>query len=132
MGAPWGALVSTTTDLGRFAEAILNGGELEGTRILSGATAEAMTRDQLPAVPGFPQGTGRIQGLAWGLRGSSSGGLFGDLTSPSSFGHGGATGTFLWVDPVRRITSVLLCNKEAGGDACRFARLSNAIVASCT
>ena len=132
LGAPWGALASNVDDLGRFAEAMRRGGELHGVRILSGAAVDAMTRDQLYHMPEFPASaqTGP-HGLAWRLRSEVCGEFFGDLTTPGSYGHTGATGTFLWVDPALEISAVFLANKEGGNDERRFARLSNAIVASC-
>jgi CubicO group peptidase (beta-lactamase class C family) len=115
MGAPWGAMISNTSDLGRFCEMFRRGGELNGRRILSESTVTEMTR----------------KGLAWGVRGTGSGGLFGSLTSPRSYGHSGATGTFMWVDPEKGLVSVFLSNKEGGSDSTRFAELSDAIVRSC-
>jgi CubicO group peptidase (beta-lactamase class C family) len=44
-----GGLVSTARDYARFGQMMLNGGELEGTRLLKAETVAAMTRNQLPA-----------------------------------------------------------------------------------
>jgi CubicO group peptidase (beta-lactamase class C family) len=44
-----GGLVSTARDYARFCQMMLNGGELEGTRLLKAETVAAMTRNQLPA-----------------------------------------------------------------------------------
>jgi CubicO group peptidase (beta-lactamase class C family) len=133
LGAPWGALVSNTENLARFGEAFRNGGELDEKRILASATVEAMTQDQLHVQPRFPtRAHPGPHGLAWRIRGKAEGGFFGDLTAPDSYGHTGATGTFLWVDPTHELTAVFLSNKEGGNDEARFARLSNAIVAACT
>ena len=64
----------------------------------------------------------------------AAGGLspYGDLASADLFGHGGATGTLLWVDPAREITFVFLGNKEGSLPAELFARLSNIAVAAAT
>lgn len=132
LGAAWGAMASNTGDLLRFAEMMRRGGELEGAQVLSGATVATMTRDHLHCLPGFPrEACAHPWGLSWNLRGRGPGRFFGDLTSPESFGHTGATGTFLWVDPARDMAVCLLSNKEQGNDAARFARLSNAVVAHC-
>jgi len=131
LGAPWGAMASTAPDLVRFAEATRLGGALEGVRILAPATVEAMVRDQLHVMPGFPEAAfDPPHGLAWRIRGRGPGRFFGDLTSPATYGHTGATGTFIWVDPLREVSTVLLANKEGGNDWVRFARLSNAVMAS--
>jgi CubicO group peptidase (beta-lactamase class C family) len=44
-----GGLVSTARDYARFCQMLINGGELDGTRILKGETVAEMTRNQLPA-----------------------------------------------------------------------------------
>jgi len=127
MGAPWGAMISNTRDLARFGEAVRNGGALEGARILSPATVEAMTRDQLAELPAFAGRHDRPrQGLGWILQ---SGAQYGDLVSSSTYGHYGATCSLLWVDPVNEITFVFLSNKEGSLPLHYFARLSNAVVA---
>lgn len=131
LGASWGAMISTTGDLARFALCFLRGGELDGVRILSRPTVSLMTRDRLCALHNFPRSAyPDPHGLAWRIRGNGAGGFFGDLTSPSAFGHTGATGTFLWADPESGLIAVLLCNKEQGSEPLRFARLSNVIVRS--
>jgi len=127
MGAPWGAMISSTRDLARFGEAVRNGGALDGTRILSPATVETMTRDQLASLPAFADRHDRPrQGLGWLLQ---SGSRYGDLVSSSTYGHHGATGSLLWVDPVNEVTFAFLSNKEGSVPAHHFARLSNAVVA---
>ena len=130
MGAPWGAMISNTRDLARFAEAIRNGGTLDGVRILSPATVAAMTRDRLTGLPAFAAEHDRPrQGLAWILGGPRNH-RYGDLTSPATHGHHGATCSLLWIDPANEITFVFLSNKEGSIPPQHFARLSNAVVAS--
>jgi len=130
MGAPWGAMISNTDDLARFAEAVRNGGALNGTRILSPATVAAMTRDQLDRLPAF---AGRRdqprQGLAWMLQRPGHV-RYGDLASDATHGHGGATCSSLWIDPVNEISFVFLSNKEGSIPARYFGRLSNTVVAA--
>jgi CubicO group peptidase (beta-lactamase class C family) len=66
-----------------------------------------MTRNHIPGVCAqfgdefFSEAT---WGLGWGIRGNKKAG--GILSSPRSFGHGGAGGIFLWVDPVYEIVGV--------------------------
>jgi hypothetical protein len=68
-------------------------------------------------------------GLGWALRAPQ----FGDLVSPATFGHLGATGTIEWADPASRCVFVLLTNQprlwDKGGSL--FARFSNAVAAAC-
>lgn len=128
MGAPWGAMISNARDLARFGEALRHGGALDGARILSPVTVEAMVRDQLAERPSFAGRHDRPrQGLGWILQ---SGSQYGDLVSPSTYGHYGATCSLLWVDPVNEITFVFLSNREGSLPLHYFARLSNAVVAA--
>lgn len=84
-------LFGTAGDLSRYARALLAGGELDGRRVLGGTTIAAMTRP-VP-VPG-----GGFRGLGWDEQTGFSSNR-GDLLSPAAFGHGGFTGTSLWIDP---------------------------------
>jgi len=95
-------LFSTAHDLSRFAAMLVNGGELNGVRILQPITVEQFTRKQAGVA---------TRALGWDTpdpRGSGSGGL---QMSPNGFGHTGFTGTSLWVDPVRGTWVVLLANR---------------------
>ncbi len=65
-----GGLVSTARDYARFCQMMLNGGELDGTRLLKAETVAAMTRNQLPpeALPiGMPTRPGEDKSLGFGL-----------------------------------------------------------------
>jgi CubicO group peptidase (beta-lactamase class C family) len=120
LGAPWGGMHSTAEDLGRFLRHMLG----ETTGPLRPLTRRAMVRDQIPAMPGIPQEqrATRRWGLGWKL--GSPG--FGDLVSPHTFGHTGATGTLFWADPETRIACVLLTNQPQQGQSL-FPRYSNAV-----
>ncbi|MBE3584435.1 MAG: beta-lactamase family protein [Limnochordaceae bacterium] len=97
-------LFSTARDVGRFCRMYLQGGTLEGARILSPAVIEAATRS-------YTAGLEEERGLGWLLRGHGHGSPAGDLMSPSAYGHTGFTGTSLWVDPARDLYVVLLTNR---------------------
>ena len=102
---PGGGLWSTATDLLRFGRAILAGGTLDGVRIVGRRSVELMTREQTAGVreAGMPP-RNPTYGLGWGLPG-----LDGALpVSRSAFGHGGATGTRLLVDPEADLVAVYL------------------------
>ena len=125
-------MISNTRDLAKFAEAIRAGGIVDQTRILSPATVAAMTRDQLALLDPFADRRNRRrQGLAWILK-SAVDVRYGDLASDATYGHAGATGSLLWVDPINEITFVFLSNKEGSLPAHLFSRLSNAVVAALT
>jgi CubicO group peptidase (beta-lactamase class C family) len=101
MGHPWGGMHTTTTDLAILLQTFLNGGAYAGKRILSPATVRAMTLDQNTklAAP---------WGLGWALGRAIAWNGFGDLVSPRTFGHSGATGTVAWADPETQLLCVIL------------------------
>jgi CubicO group peptidase (beta-lactamase class C family) len=124
MGHPWGGMHSTTTDLAILLQTFLDGGSYGGVRLFSPATVAAMTRDQ-------NVGLNAPWGLGWGLATSPVWAYFGDLVSPRTFGHSGATGTVAWADPERRLLCVILTTRPSGQDGGRLLRLvSNAVVAA--
>jgi CubicO group peptidase (beta-lactamase class C family) len=112
--APHAGLFSTAGDLARFAQALLNGGELEGRSVVSRPTVELFTRragvaDSTRALGWDTPSNGKDpRSSTPGDPGySSSGSLF----SPRSFGHTGFTGTSMWMDPERELFLILLTNR---------------------
>ena len=104
-------LLSTATDYARFLQMMLNGGDLEGTRLLSRKTVELMTTNHLTDQPfrpgqGFGLGFSIVEDLgARGLPGSTG-----------EFGWGGAYHSTYWVDPVEDLVVVYLTQLiPAGG-----------------
>jgi uncharacterized protein YbbC (DUF1343 family)/CubicO group peptidase (beta-lactamase class C family) len=98
-------LFTTAADLARFARMLLNGGQLEGTRVFQDETVRLMTRVQSPeAVPDR-------RGLGWDID-SPYAGPRGAHFPVGSFGHTGWTGTSLWVDPFSRTFVVFLSNRN--------------------
>ncbi len=109
-----GGLVSTTMDYMRFAEAMRNGGALDGARILSPKTVNYMATNHLPASIASG-GSGEQPTLGQPLRGFGFGLGFGLVTDPAAggvmgsageFNWGGAAGTVFWIDPVEELTVV--------------------------
>ncbi|HEX8198822.1 MAG TPA: serine hydrolase, partial [Pyrinomonadaceae bacterium] len=86
-------LFSTADDLARYCQMILNGGTLDGVRVLSANTVALMTK------PYVVSETGATRGLGWDMNTSFSGNR-GELFPLGSFGHTGFTGTGVWIDPV--------------------------------
>jgi CubicO group peptidase (beta-lactamase class C family) len=124
MGHPWGGMHSTTTDLAILMQSFLNGGQFGGKRLLSPATVERMTTDQNTAI-------GKPWGLGWGLGTSPVWVYWGDLLSPQTFGHSGATGTVAWADPVHQLVGVILTTRATSEDDGRLLRVvSNAVAAA--
>ncbi len=107
-------LFSTADDLARFAQMLLNGGVLDGVRILKPETVEMMLTPQLDP-SALERGSeflrSRRQLLGWwGMDEQATLGDLGGLPSASAFGHTGFTGTALMIDPEHRAAVVLLSN----------------------
>jgi uncharacterized protein YbbC (DUF1343 family) len=96
-------LFTTAADLARFCRMLLNGGELEGVRVLSAASVAEMTRVQ-------NDGNDR-RGLGWDIDSRYSGPRGKWFPAGASFGHTGWTGTSLWIDPTSRSFMIFLANR---------------------
>ena len=99
-------LSSTAADYFRFHQMMLNGGELDGVRILSPRTINLMVSNHIGDKLVYIRGPGYGFGLGYGIVMDS--GLANDHLSPGSFLWGGAWGTVAWVDPVEDILGVLM------------------------
>lgn len=129
---PAAGLWSTATDLVRFGQALLGDGELDGYQVLAPATIRAMTRKQTVCVP-VASPIGDLQAY-YGLGVSKTGpnnasGPSGDLRTAAGFGHGGATGTYLWIEPEYDLIFVFLTNRWGQLDA-YLKRALNAVIAA--
>jgi len=105
--SPAGGLWSTLSDLATFGRHWLRPRPGDVPPLLGAAAMEAMTRVQFSGA--FDWVAGHPEPVTWGL-GWSVTGPQGDLASPASFGHGGATGTRLLIDPHRGLVVVFLTN----------------------
>jgi CubicO group peptidase (beta-lactamase class C family) len=101
-------LVSTAEDYWRFAQMLLNRGELDGTRFLSPQTVRYMTRDhmgdEMPMPPSFPKGLGF--GLGFAVVKDAA--LMGDVIGDGSFFWAGRTLTRFWIDPRADMTILVM------------------------
>lgn len=132
LGAPWGGLVSTLADLTAFAQLMLNKGLNSGKPILSPASVKLSTSSQLEAESDLAEAHRRTRpwGLGWKLRGPAQTAYFGDFTSPETYGHWGATGTLLWIDPRHNCFVVILSTQPQDPLGFYLSRVSNMIMAS--
>jgi uncharacterized protein YbbC (DUF1343 family)/CubicO group peptidase (beta-lactamase class C family) len=119
-------LFSTAADLARYCQMILNGGSLQGARVLSPLGVLKMTS------PASPSGISSVRGLGWDIDTSYSSNR-GELLPVGSFGHTGFTGTSFWIDPSTGVYVVLLSNRvhpDGKGDATPLRARVATVVAS--
>lgn len=124
---PEHSLYSTAWDLAQFYQMMLNGGILNGKRLLSRASVAAMTQVHTGALAaGHNPGTGF--GLTWEVTKDPAGTLTGQ--SIGTFGHGGAFGTYGWVDPDKKLVGVFLIQLTGRPQPMRdaFVTMTNAAV----
>lgn len=105
--------VSTAMDYARFSQMLLNGGQLDGARVLSRPTVTLMTSDHLagihtPVTPGqLLLGTpGYTFGLGFAVR--QGPGIAGIPGSAGEFMWAGFAGTYFWVDPQEHLIGIFM------------------------
>jgi CubicO group peptidase (beta-lactamase class C family) len=109
-----GGLVSTASDYMRFCQMLLNGGQLDGVRILSPLSVELMRTNVLaPTVPILAPGAGFGLDFAIYTDPVAAGGYYGK----GSYWWGGAAGTWFWIDPVNDLIVVGMIQQAAGTGA---------------
>lgn len=113
-------LTSTARDYLRFEQMLLNGGELNGNRILSPWSVQQMGSDQL---------NGLYKGFGQNDRGVGYGYTVGVVLDPvaansprgtGAFGWGGAFGTRSWTDPTLEIAGVIMLQQPHGRTQANF------------
>ena len=106
-------LTSTTHDYARFAQMLMNGGELDGVRLLSPKTVELMTTSHTADLP--PGGLlGASGNFGLGFRVTVDLGASQTLGSTGMYGWGGIYGTNFWVDPKERLVGVMMVQRYPG------------------
>jgi CubicO group peptidase (beta-lactamase class C family) len=103
-------LVSTQRDYLRFARMLLNGGELDGARLLGRKTVALMSSNQLNPVQLATMGSAEFPnhgfGYGLGVGVMMDRGLCGAMQSNGSFGWGGAAGTEVIIDPQEEMVAL--------------------------
>ncbi len=101
-----GGLVSTASDYIRFSQMLLNGGELEGVRLLGRKTVELMTLNHLPPDlhPFYQKGAG----FGLGFRVVTDVAETETVGSEGTFSWGGAASTTFWVDSDEELIGLLM------------------------
>ncbi len=113
-----GGLASTANDYGRFVRVLLNGGELDGARVLKAETVTLMGQNHIGAVsvPALKTALPRSADFSFIADGRDKWGLGFLITtdqvsgkrSPGSLSWGGISNTYFWIDPSRGVASVIL------------------------
>jgi CubicO group peptidase (beta-lactamase class C family) len=99
-----GGVRSTVRDMYRFGQMLLNGGELDGVRILSPKTVSLMTTDHVAEL----QPWGQTE-YGWGFGAAVRNRVRDDgIGSAGTFGWNGGSGAIYWVDPLEGIVAVLV------------------------
>jgi len=104
-------LLATATDYARFLQMLLNGGELDGQRILSRKSVELMTVDHLGDVT-FAEG----EGFGLGFYVVEDLGARGEPGSVGEYGWGGAYHSQYWVDPAEELVVVYMTQLIPAGN----------------
>jgi CubicO group peptidase (beta-lactamase class C family) len=110
-----GGLVSTAADYARFLQMLLNGGELEGVRLLSPKSAELMTTNRLgPEIDtsgwSYYPGPGYGFGLGFAVRETL--GVAPQVGSPGDYFVEGLYGTFAFADPAEQLLAVFMIQSQ--------------------
>jgi CubicO group peptidase (beta-lactamase class C family) len=118
---------------GSLDDVLALGRELLSPRLVAPETHDEMTSVQFPGLDGVLPDFGRFSPLDWGLgvelKGTKEGHWSGTLTSPTTYGHFGGSGTFLWVDPDRGVACAGLTTRPFGEWAKDvWPRLSDAVL----
>lgn len=111
-------LLSTANDYARFLQMLLNGGTIDGKRILSRKSVELMTADHLKGLA-FRDG----QGFGLGFSVVKDVGAYGMPTSIGEFGWGGAYHSNYWVDPKEQLVVVYFTQLLPAGNIDDYGKL---------
>ena len=122
-----GGLASTADDYGRFMRMILNGGELDGARVLKAETVKLMEQNQIGAVtvPALKSALPRSADFTFIADGRDKWGLgflitvdqLPGMRSPGSLSWGGINNTYFWIDPARGIAGTIMMQYLPFADA---------------
>ena len=110
-GTPGGGGYATARAMAAFYQMMVQGGTLNGARLLSPRTIEYVTRnftaDQVDGYMGMPMHRGlgpHSRGVTDSIRG------LGSIASPRTFGHGGVGSSYCWGDPASGVSFAYLSN----------------------
>lgn len=114
-GGPWAGVHSTTADIARLMQLMLDGGRSQsGERVFEPGTVRLMLQDHTSALPDLPAAA-RLRegwGFGWRIQRLGDGGWYGSAVPQGAFGHAGGDGTVAWADPASGVVFVLLTNGQ--------------------
>ncbi len=119
--------------VGPLHDLLVLAGELLAPSLVSADSFRLATTVAFPGTAGVLPGVGRFDPLDWGLgfeiRGHKAPHWTGTRNSPTTFGHFGGSGSFLWVDPEAGLACAALSGREFGPWALEaWPRLSDAVL----
>jgi CubicO group peptidase (beta-lactamase class C family) len=123
-----GGLYATAPDYIRFLRMLLNGGTLDGTRVLKAETVKTMGENHigdlnvLPLKSAIPEASNDVelypdQDKKWGLSFLINTRKTAEGRSPGSLAWAGLANTYFWLDPARNVGGVILMQLLPFGDA---------------
>jgi CubicO group peptidase (beta-lactamase class C family) len=145
LGAPWGGMLSSGPDMARFARWMLTASrsalhfcsEWKATdasvpKLVSPAGIRLATANHLAYFKELPEADRRARrwGIGWRHHWGDTSAYVGDLWSEKSFGHWGASGSLLWIDPEQDLSLVILSTQAQPIAGESLARLANLVCAA--
>ncbi len=137
LGAAWGGMTSTAEDLGRLAMCLLNDGEsqfpgLATNTIWNRHVIHSCIANQTQHITGLAEADRSQRGWGFGWRRNwlDHSATFSDFLPADAFGHWGASGTMMWIDPVSSRWCVILTTQPYEQSQSVIQRMSN-VIATC-
>jgi len=128
---PWpagsGGLYSTPADYVRFAQMLLNGGELDGVRILGRKTVELMTQDHLHGLAKPTKIYPVTDGFGFGVEIRTDVARSGWLGSQGTYGWNGATTAYCSIDPKERLIAMVWAQHTPNAEFQLYERFNNLV-----
>lgn len=134
LGAPWGGMISTPTDLLRFCTMMTSYGRMNGKQYFHSSTIWASVANQSDHFPGIAEADRKHRpwGLGWRQNWLGHRQVFCELDDKEVVGHWGATGCLMWIDLRTRRSVVICTSRPLDKHPSQMIRLSNAIAAAFT
>ena len=113
---------STAADYTRLCQMLLNGGQLNGARVLGRATVAYMATDHLDTIKTAVPNALAGYGFGLGFQVRKNDGVSNVMGFAGEYGWGGAAGTTFWIDPKEQLVAVLMTQTVFGTPAQRIDR----------